>query len=155
MVILEASIEATSDHLEKLKDVSRCSFTFQRLCTGTTVEYVRYLRYLLVLYTVYQLRYYTLYTGIYCSISTVEGTPTQSGYIYPSRADHTELKAIHTSCLYSCFGFPIPKRAAAILVYRYFCMPALTRTINLYVVLDLGPSNGQILYFQPTRVMRN
>ena len=88
MVILEASIEATSDHLEKLEDVSRCSFTFQRICTGTTVEYVRYLRYLLVLYTVYQLWYYTLYilyipvyTVVQYSISTVEGTPTQSGYI--------------------------------------------------------------------------
>lgn len=92
MVILEASIEATSDHLEKLEDVSRCSCTFPRLCTGTTVEYVRYLLY-----------------GIYSCCRYIG--------IYPPRADHTELNAIHTSCLYSCFGFPIPKRAAPILAY--------------------------------------
>ena len=133
MVILEASIEATSDHLEKLEDVSRCSCTFQRLCMYRYHSRVR-------------------------KVPTVSTRAVYMVGIYPPLSDHTELNAIHTSCLYSCFGFPIPKRAAAILayIYRYFCMPALTRTmVPIHVVLDLGPSNGQILYFQPTRVMRN
>ena len=92
MVILEASIEATSDHLEKLEDVSRCSCTFQRLCMYRYHSRVR-------------------------KVPTVSTRAVYMVGIYPPLSDHTELNAIHTSCLYSCFGFPIPKRAAPILAY--------------------------------------